>query len=105
MDEANSLSEQQRLVVTAVEEGNPPDLCFEDHYELINSRGMDLPIVSDQNLWRNLTTGLEIKRIDVCFTDSKLIGIQITRGELVDPSTVSSSEEQIQAKEKEQPVL
>ena len=47
MDEANSLSEQQRLVVTAVEEGNPPDLCFEDHYELINSRGIDLPITSD----------------------------------------------------------
>jgi len=52
-----------------------------------------------------LTTGLEITRIDVCFTDSKLIGIQITRGELVDPSTVFSSEEEIQAKEKEQPVL
>ena len=60
-------------------------MCFKDYEDFINMREVvDFPVVSDRELWSDLDSGSVITRIDVCSNESKLIGIQVTRGQQIE---------------------
>ena len=68
------------LLVSMVMGASPPTECFANAAELINDRGPQLAVTTDKTAVSELTYNHEIVKVDICLTDSYIVGLRVTFG-------------------------
>ena len=68
------------LLVSVALGADPPERCFVNAVDLINYRGPQLEVTSDKSVVSELTYNHEIVQVEICRTDSYIVGLRVTFG-------------------------
>ena len=68
------------FIVSVVQGVDPPEECFVNAEDLINDRGPQLEVITDKTAVSELTYNHEVVKVDICQTDSYIVGLRVTFG-------------------------